>query len=287
MKQMLRNLALGIAVLILAVLVFLAFDTAGPGFPASALAKLVAPPAAATPVPGARIPLQSIANLNSLTGAVTLDVNGLIDGERTQGQLNAQLTVSDPQTSRITISGPLLGPIATRVGGSMVGLFTPSRVDVFKTPQGVYIAVPGLIPLCVKPQALNAADALEATSPAGLMGMLTSSDVARGTLVGEKSLNGIPVRHYVIDGDAFLAAAQKSQDEALREFAEALWSAEDADVFIDAKTGYPVGFRGSYSGAFEPLQFEGNFDIQVDLTNINAKTPAVTLPSSCNRPIVQ
>ncbi len=30
------------------------------------------------------------------------------------------------------------------------------------------------------------------------------SDVARGTLVGDESLNGVAVKHYVIDGPTFL-----------------------------------------------------------------------------------
>jgi hypothetical protein len=285
MKAMIRNLALGIAVLAIAVSVFLAFDLAGPGFPASALTKLIALQAA--PPPGDPIPLQSIAGINSMNGNVTLDVNGLIDGERTQGQLNGQLTVSDPKTSKITISGPLLGPIAAKVGGSMVGLFTPSKVEVYKVPQGAYISVPSFIPICIKPQALNATDTLDATSPQALMTMLTSGDVARGKLVGEETLNGVPVKHYVINGDAFLAAAQKSTNQKLKDFADSLWSAEDADLYLDAKTGYPVAFRGNYSGAFEPLKFEGDFGISLDLTNINGKTQQVNLPSSCNKPIIQ
>ncbi len=287
MRTMVRNFAYGVAVLAIAVFTLLAVESAGNGFPASALGKFVGPRAAATPPPGDPIPLQSIANLNSLNGTVTLDVNGLIDGERTEGQLNGQLTVSDPKNSKITVSGPLLGQIAAKVGGSMVGLFTPSKVEVYKTPQGAFISVPSLIPICIKPKDLNSTDTLDSTSPQALMTLLTNGDVARGKLVGQETLNGVPVKHFVIDGDAFLAAAKKSEDEKVREFGESLWSAEDADVFIDAKTGYPVAFRGNYSGAFEPLKFEGDFGISIDLTNINGKTQPVTLPNACNRPIVQ
>ena len=287
MKAIVRNLALGIAVLAIAVLVFIAFDTAGPGFSTSALTKLVAPSAAATPPPGEVIPLQSIGNLNSLNGTVKLNVNGLIDGKKTKGELNGQLSVSDPKTSRVTISGSLLGPIAAQVGGSLVGLFTPSKVDVYKMPDAAYIAVNSLVPVCIKPKALTATDTLDEMSPQGLVSMLTSGDVARGKLVGQETLNGVPVNHYVIDGDAFLAAAQNSKDEKLKSFADGLWSAEDADVYIDAKTGYPVAFRGQYSGSYEPLKFEGDFGIQLDLTNINGKVSPVTLPSSCNKPISQ
>lgn len=284
MKAMIRNLVLGVAVLAVAVSVFLALDLAGSGFPASALTRLLAP---AAPPPGDPIPLRSIAGLNSLNGNVTLDVNGLIDGQRTQGQLNGQLTVSDPKSSKITVSGSLLGPIAAKVGGSLVGLFTPSKVEVYKVPQGAFISVPSLIPLCIKPLALNTTDALDATSPRVLMTVLTSGDVARGKLVGEETLNGVAVKHYVINGDAFLAAAQKSSDQQLKDFADSLWSAKDADLFLDAKTGYPVAFRGNFSGAFEPLRFQGDFGISLDLTNINGKVQPVTLPSSCNRPISQ
>jgi hypothetical protein len=286
MRAMVRNFAMGIAVLVVAVSVLLAFESAGPGSPASALTRFIAP-AAATPVPGDPIPLQSIGNIKSMNGAVTLDVNGLIDGERTQGQLNGQLTVADPNTSKITVSGPLLGQIAAKVGGSMVGLFTPSKVEVYKVPQGAYISVPSLIPICIKPKDLNNTSTLNDTSPAALMTLLTSSDVARGKYVGDETLNGVAVKHYVINGDAFMAAAQKSKDQKLKDFGDSLWSAEDADVYIDAKTGYPVAFRGNYSGAFEPLKFEGDFGISLDLTNINGKAQAVNLPGACNKPIVQ
>ena len=39
-----------------------------------------------------------------------------------------------------------------QVGGSLVGLFTPSSVDIYKVPQGTYIVVNGLFPICIKPQ---------------------------------------------------------------------------------------------------------------------------------------
>jgi hypothetical protein len=116
------------------------------------------------------------------------------------------------------------------------------------------------------------------------MGMLTGSDVARGRLVGQETRGGIPVKHYVIDGGAFLAAARASADPDLRAFGEALWSAEDADLYVDAKSGYPVAYSGGFSGTYEPLQFEGDFEVQLELTGVNTNAP-VALPSSCNRPI--
>ena len=32
----------------------------------------------------------------------------------------------------------------------MVGLFTPSKVDIYKMPTGVYIVVNSLVPICIK-----------------------------------------------------------------------------------------------------------------------------------------
>ena len=46
----------------------------------------------------------------------------------------------------------------------------------------------------------------------------------------------------------FLAAAKTSKNENLRTFAEGIWSAENADLYVDAKGGYPVAYRGSFSG---------------------------------------
>ena len=97
-------------------------------------------------------------------------------------------------------------------------------------------------------------------------------------------MNGKEVKHYVIDGTAFLPAATQSTDPNVRTFGQALRSAQDADLYVDAASGYPVAFRGRYSGAFDPLKFDGDFSVQIDLTGINTNTP-VSLPQACNNPI--
>lgn len=229
------------------------------------------------------IPLKSIADLNSLSATVALTVDGTINGERTKGNLNGLLTMNG-RNSKVSVSGSLLGEIAAQVGGSIVGLFTPSAVDLYKVPQGAYIVINGIFPMCVKPKAPKALSLLDEISPQSLLTMLTSSDVARGTLVAEGTLNGRPVQQYVIDGETFLAAAQQSSDPQLRAFAAGLWSAEDADLFVDAEGGYPVAFQGSYTGAYEPLKFQGKFDVQIALTSVNTGTPVV-LPAMCSDPI--
>lgn len=284
MKTGNQVLSVGIAAVAIALVLLLVQNVAAPPSSTTALTGLVAPASSPTPLPGDAIPLVPIADLTSLNATVKLDVNGLIDGQRAQGDLTGLLTTNDQGKSKVTVSGSLLGDIAAQVGGSLVSLFTPSKVDLYKVPQGAYVVVNGLFPVCVKPETSKATAALDEMSPSSLLSMLTSNDVARGELVGEETLNGVPVKHYVIDGDAFLAAAQKSTDPQLRAFGEALWSAEDADLYVDAKGGHPVAFRGSYSGAFDPLKFEGDFDVAIELTGVNTNTP-VDLPSSCNKPI--
>ena len=282
MKTTNRYLSAVIALGVIGIVLFLALDLAGPAFSTAGLTALLAP----TPPPGEPIPLQSLEGLTSLNATVNLDVNGLIDGKRTQGNLTGLLATNDQKKSRITVSGSLLGDIAAKVGGSLVGMFTPSKVDIYKVPDGTYIVVNGLFPMCIKPKALNATAALDDMSPKSLLTMLTSSDVARGKFVGNETLNGAPVKHYVINGDAFLAAAQKSSDPKLKEFGQALWAAEDADLYLDAKTGYPVAFSGKYSGSYDPLKFEGDFGVQLEVTGANTN-PAVDLPAACNKPISQ
>jgi hypothetical protein len=281
MKTTNRYLAAMMAVLVVGGVLFLTLNLAGPAFSKGMLASLLAPPQQ-----GEVIPLESLSNLTSLNASLSLNVNGLIDGERVQGDLSGVVLSNDQDMSKVTVSGPLLGDLAAQVGGSLVGLFTPKQVDLYKTPDGAYIVIGGLVPICVKPKALNAASTLDDLSPQTLFAMLTSSDVARGTLIGEETRNGKRVKHYVIDGDTFLAAAQKSTDKQLKKFADALWSADDADLYVDVATGLPVAFSGAYSGSYDPLKLQGDFGIDLELTGINTN-PTVKLPSACNKPISQ
>jgi hypothetical protein len=277
-------LSIGIAAAAIAIVLLLVLAIAAPAFSKTTLLGLLAPTSSPIAPPGDVIPLKPITGLTSLNATVKLDVNGVINGKRVRGDLNADLTTNDQGKSRITVTGSLLGDIVAQVGGSLVGLFKPSSVDIYKVPEGTYVVVNGLFPVCVKPADSKATAALDEMSPQSLLSMLTSSDVARGKLVDQKTINGVPVKHYVLDGEAFLAAAQKSKDAKLKAFGDALWSAEDADLYVDAKGGYPVAFSGSYSGSYEPLKFEGDFNVQIELTGVNTNTP-VNLPVSCNKPI--
>jgi hypothetical protein len=284
MKTTHKVLSVGIASAATVIVIFLVIVIARPALSNSTFLALVAPASTATPLIGEVIPLKPIADLSSLNATVKLDVNGLINGERAQGDLNVDLTTNDQGKSRISVTGPLLGELAAQVGGSLVGLFTPKSVDIYQVPKGTYVVVNGLFPMCIKPQESKATAALEEMSPQRLLGMLTSSDVARGKLVGQEKLNGVPVNHYAINGDAFLSAAQNSSDPKLKAFSKALWSAKDADLYVDAKSGTPLAFLGGFSGQYEPLKFEGDFDVQIELTGVNTNTP-VNLPAACNKPI--
>jgi hypothetical protein len=283
MKTINKVFSVGIALVLIGLVLFLTLNATVPAFSAS-LGELLALAGTPTPPPGDPIPLKPIEGLTSLNATVNIEVNGMINGQRAQGNLTADLTTNDQKKSQITVTGDLLGDIVAQVGGSLVGLFAPSKVDIYKVPDGTYIVINGLFPVCVKPADPKASAALDEMSPQSILKMLTSSDVARGKLVGEETLNGVAVKHYVINGDAFLAAAKKSKDPKTKAFGDALWSAEDADLYVDAKGGYPVAFSGSYSGTYEPLKFEGDFTVQVELTGVNKNTP-VNLPASCNNPI--
>ena len=241
------------------------------------------PTATANPA-GEIIPLKSLTGLSSLDATVKISANGTLNGKPVQGDLNAELTTNNQKKSQIVVTGDLLGDAVVQIGGSAVSLFRPSQATVYTMPDGTYIVLKGLFDVCIKPKDSKATETMAQLSPQSLMTMLTSSDVARGKLVGEETLNGTTVEHYVIDGPAFLKAAQQSTDPNVRTFGEALRSADDADLYVDSAGGYPVAFRGSYSGAFEPLKFDGDFSVQIDLTGVNENTP-VSLPKACNNPI--
>ncbi len=230
------------------------------------------------------IPLTGIEQLDSFEAIVALAVNGLAGDERTQGDLRGVMVVNGA-SSKVTVSGSLLGEIAAQIGGSLIGLFTPASVDLYKVPGSAYIVISGMFAMCIKPNAPKAIAVLDEMSPESLLMLLTSSDVARGQLMGEVTLRGRRVKHYVIDGDAFIQAARRSSDPQLRAFGEGLWSADDADLFVDAVAKYPVAFHGAYRGAFDPLRFKGEFEVRIDLTGVNTNTPVV-LPAQCDDPVV-
>lgn len=233
---------------------------------------------------GEPIPLAPLSGLSSIEATVTISADGMLDGRPTQGELTAQLTSTDQGTSQIDVTGSLLGPVVAQVGGKAVSLFRPKQVSIYTVPDGTFVVVSGLIDVCIKPDDSQATEILGQLSPQSLMTTLTSSDVARGTRIGDETLNGVAVTHYLIDGAEFLSAAQGSSDANVRTFSALLQSATDADLYVAADGGHPIGYRGGFSGDFEPLGFAGDFSVQIDLTGINSDAE-VTLPSSCDRPI--
>jgi hypothetical protein len=250
-----------------------------------AMTRSFAPtPTVFTPV-GDPIPLKPLSDLTSIDATVNINANGLLNDQRVKGSLTATVSTNGTDKSKIVVTGPLLGDIIAQVGGSAVSLFSPSAVEIYKVPQGTFVVIDSLIDVCVKPKAANATADVEQMSPKNLMDMFTGKDVARGTLVGTENVNGESYKHYVIDGPTFLNAAQKSQDKTLRTFGDSLWSAKDADLYL-SPSGYPAAYFGGYSGEFAPLKFQGDFDVQIEVTGINKNTP-IKLPASCNNPISQ
>jgi hypothetical protein len=230
------------------------------------------------------IPLTPLTGLTALEATVSIAVDGTVNDKPTQGDLSAQLTSTAEGASRIDVTGSLLGDVVAQVGGSAVKLFRPKMVSVYAVPEGTYVVLDALFDVCIKPEDSQATEALEQLSPQALMDILTGSDVARGTFVGDETLNDMPVKHYVIDGVDFLAAARSSSDPNVNLFASSLDGAADADLYVSAEGGYPVAYRGGFSGRFEPLKFEGDLTVQIDLTSVNGDAE-VALPGSCDRAI--
>lgn len=235
----------------------------------------------ATPA-GAPISLAPLTDLTSIEATATITVDGVADGEPTTGELTADL-VNGPDGTQIVASGSLLGDIVAQIGGSAVSLFRPKQVSVYQVPEGSYAVVSGLFDVCVQPADPQTVAALQELSPQSLLVTLTSGDVARGTLVGEETIDGVPVTHYRVDGEAFLAAAQASADPNVQQFAESITSASDADLYVSAE-GYPIAYRGSFEGAFAPLSFEGALTVEIALTGANGDA-RVELPGACDDPI--
>ncbi len=178
----------------------------------------------------------------------------------------------------------LLDDIVAQVGGKAVSLFRPKMVSIYTVPEGTFAVVTGLFDVCVKLEDSGATEALDQLSPQFLLSTLTSSDVARGTFIGDETLDSVAVKRYIIDGDAFLDAAQASGNANVSDFAQSLHTVEDADLYVSADGGYPVAYRGGFGGTFEPLEFDGDLTVQIELTGIDNNSPVI-LPRSCDRPI--
>lgn len=107
MKTINKVLSGLIAVIAIALVQYLMLGVAAPAFSTSTLLAILAQSSTPTPPLGEVILLKPIAGLTSLNATVQLDVNGLINGERAQGDLNAVLTTNDQGKSRITVTGDL------------------------------------------------------------------------------------------------------------------------------------------------------------------------------------
>ena len=172
----------------IAVVLFLVLDVVAPAFSTSAVTSLWRrsarePRRPVTPSPAEIDRWAQLAQRDGQARCQRQDQR-----QETKGDLNALLASNDQKKSKVTVSGSLLGPIAAQVGGSVLGMFTPSKVDLYKVPAGAYIAVNSLVPICVKPDTSDATAALDELSPSSMMNMLTGSDVARGKFVGDEKL---------------------------------------------------------------------------------------------------
>jgi hypothetical protein len=234
--------------------------------------------------PGEPIPISPLTDLTSLDATVTIDAIGTADGDPTEGDLTVRLTSNDQSMSQVDITGNLLGDVVAQVGGKAVSLFRPKKVSIYTVPEGTFAVVTGLFDVCVKLEDSGATEALDQLSPQFLLSTLTSSDVARGTFIGDETLDGMPVKRYIIDGDFFLDAAQASGNANVSNFAQSLHTVEDADLYVAEDGGYPVAYRGGFGGTFEPLEFDGDLTVQIELTGINNNSPVI-LPRACDRPI--
>lgn len=248
------------------------------GAAAPVAAQSADPSQAAGAVP---IPITSLGELTSLEATVELTAQGSLKGKDMSGGLSVDLVGDEQQQYRIDIRGDLLGPIAAQVGGRLVGLFRPKAVSVYVVEEGNYIVVSGLTDVCVRTEDTATTEALSQLSPRTLMTILTDSDVAQGTLAGAETLDGQTVDRYVIDGPTFLAAAQASSDPAVQAFGQSLRGATDAQLSIDTQSGYPVRYEGGFSGAYAPLELDGDFSVRVDLTKVGTDQ-TVTLPKACD-----
>jgi hypothetical protein len=102
-----------------------------------------------------------------------------------------------------------------------------------------------------------------------------------GSLVGEEEVNGVPVRHYVLDEAAFNAAALADDSQEVRNTLGKV-KLTGGDVYLARDGNYVVRLGAGYQGTVQGLEpgLSGDLRLDFDLTRPEGEN-GVGMPEAC------
>ena len=102
-----------------------------------------------------------------------------------------------------------------------------------------------------------------------------------GTWASDEEVNGIAVRHYVIDAEASNQAVERLTNRSVENSVSKL-KVVDGDVYLAREGGYLVSLQLNYQGELSDLAFNGKVQLSYN-HSYPQKTDQVTLPAVCDR----
>jgi hypothetical protein len=206
--------------------------------------------------------------VDTLKSVLTMNAQGEdFDGNAVDGDLNLELIANEKLGEyAFTMQGGLVPLVG---GGDLDGV---SKVGVYQVDDTTYMLTEGDTDnTCTRRP--SEPDEFEGMTPESMLSTLTDDEKLYGTLAGEETVNGIQVRHYVVD-------AQKSIDEASA--GSMIETLSKADIYLAAEGGYVVRFTAQYDGEMDLWDsgLDGNLKTQFDLVELNSGT-RVVLPEQC------
>ena len=103
-----------------------------------------------------------------------------------------------------------------------------------------------------------------------------------GRLVSVEQVNGVRVKHYLLDATEFNAVIQKSEDYTTRLRLGGL-NLTGGDVYLADEGAVLVRLSADFTGSIKDLDFNGKMHFDYDLTRLDNQ-PQVVLPSICTGP---
>jgi hypothetical protein len=230
---------------------------------------------------------------NSITGSLALQVFRSVltlqlDGKGASGKaMRDDLTLERVSTTGIreqatVMSGSLTARIVTDVT-KVDRAYAIARTGVYKMITGTYWMAEyadGSLPNCAHLR-YESDDPLRNSTWLDML-LQRMRGFFYGRLASEEQVNGVWVKHYVLDADAVNAAVRKTDDYATRTTLGVLGFSK-GDAYFATDGGYLVRLDVDFNGAIKDYGFSGTAHLSYNFTWPGAETRVIP-PPICTRP---